>query len=300
MSKPTKKTASGRAYLELQNRARRETYSTDELITLYVLERWLARLAASPYQDSFVLKGGLLLAVFNARRPTSDVDLLAQNLTNEQDAIADRVHAITQVSLDQDDGVLYLPDTLAMQTIREDAQYTGVRVTMDCQVSPARARLKLDINVGDPVTPAPEVIRLPSQRPDLPDVQLLGYPIESVLAEKTSTAIELGEANTRVRDYVDIYTLTGKQSMTFATARAALEATTNHRGVRIRPLSEEVGTFAALRQGEYDKFRRRLGPGSGLPESLADVVAGVVRFADPLVGSMPPGVGWEPAAREWR
>lgn len=90
----------------------------------------------------FVLKGGLLLAVFDARRSTADADLLARHLANDHDTITNRVKAI-----------------------RDDADYTGVRVAMNCHVSTASVKLRLDINVGNPVTPAPQLIELPSQRP---------------------------------------------------------------------------------------------------------------------------------------
>ncbi|MGH3860760.1 MAG: nucleotidyl transferase AbiEii/AbiGii toxin family protein, partial [Actinokineospora sp.] len=191
MSRPTRQTPGGRAYLDLQNRARREKRTTQELLTLYVLERWLARLAASPHANTFVLKGGLLLAVFDARRSTADADLLARHLANDQDTITNRVKDIAQVVLAEDDGVEYLAETTIADTIREDTDHTGVRVAMNCSVSTAAVKLRLDINVGDPVTPAPQLIELPSQRPDIPAVSLLGYPLETVLAEKASTAIAL-------------------------------------------------------------------------------------------------------------
>lgn len=77
MTRVTRQTPAGRAYLDLQNRARRERRSTQELLALYVVERWLARLSKSAYTDQFVLKGGMLLAAFDARRPTADADALA-------------------------------------------------------------------------------------------------------------------------------------------------------------------------------------------------------------------------------
>lgn len=83
MSKPTRASADGRAYLDLQNLARRQHRSTQELLVLYVLERFLARLAASAHREKFVLKGGMLLAALNARRPTVDADLLATHLRND-------------------------------------------------------------------------------------------------------------------------------------------------------------------------------------------------------------------------
>lgn len=83
MSRPTRATAGGRAFLDLQNRARREGRGTQELLIMYVVERWLARLSRSPYVDDFVLKGGMLLAAFGTRRPTVDADALARHMATD-------------------------------------------------------------------------------------------------------------------------------------------------------------------------------------------------------------------------
>lgn len=88
MTRVTRDTTAGEAYLDLQNRARREGRGTQELLTLYVVERWLARLSASRYADHFVLKGGMLLAAYAARRATADADALARNLANDEDTVA--------------------------------------------------------------------------------------------------------------------------------------------------------------------------------------------------------------------
>jgi hypothetical protein len=301
VNRPTRQTAGGRAYLDLQNRARREKRTTQELLTLYVLERWLARLAVSRHARAFVLKGGLLLSVFDARRATSDADLLARNLVNDQEAVIDRVREITAVTPGEDDGLTYLPDTLTAQTIRDDADYSGVRIAMDCRLATATVKLKLDINVGDPVVPGPQWIDMASQRPDLAAVRILGYPIETVLAEKTSTAIALGEANTRVRDYADLYILTGKHPVSCDTMRAALDATMAHRGVSASPLSQVLGDFGTLRQSAYRAFRGRLGPdGPELPATLTETVSAVCAFVDPLVDGAPAHSTWWPDSRRWR
>jgi hypothetical protein len=300
MNRPTKDTAGGRAYLDLQNRARREHRGTQELLTLYVLERWLARLAASPYADMFVLKGGMLLAVLDARRPTADADLLARSLPNNDAAVLTRVREIAQTVVDEEDGVEFLVDTTSAESIREGDLYGGTRVSMTARVSTATVKLKLDINFGDPVTPGPQRIEFPSQRPGRAATVLFGYPIETVLAEKISTAVSLGEANTRVRDYVDLYTLTGRHELSYEAVQAALDATANHRDVRLVPLSEVVGEFSTVRQSAYNAFRRRLGPdGDHLPTELQEIVLAVEAFIDPLVtGDVGEG-GWVPSARRW-
>lgn len=216
--------------------------------------------------------------------PDSDADLLARHLPHDHATVVDRVRDVANYSLPNDDGVDYLTETITVQTIREDADYAGVRITMDCRVSTAAVKLKLDVNVGDPVTPAPQLIELLSQRPDTPAVTVLGYPIETVLAEKTSTAVALGEANTRVRDYADLHTLTGRHTLSYARMREALLATAGHRVVALLPLSDVIGALPTIWQPAYDAFRRRLGPdGTHLPMNLAEVVADVIRFVDSLI-----------------
>lgn len=85
VSRPTRDASAGRAYLDLQNQARRERWGTQELLTMYVVERWLARLGRSSYVNDFVLKGGMLLAAFGNRRPTVDADALARNMASDED-----------------------------------------------------------------------------------------------------------------------------------------------------------------------------------------------------------------------
>jgi Nucleotidyl transferase AbiEii toxin, Type IV TA system len=300
MNRPTKQTPGGRAYLDLQNRACREQRPTQELLMLYVLERWLARLMASSYAESFVLKGGLLLFALDARRPTADADLLASHLANDVSTVAACVREIAIIDLTEYDGVEFLPETIAALPIRDEDAYAGVRITMDCRISTAALKLTLDVNFGDPVTPAAQTITLASQRPDFPSIKIRGYPIEIVLAEKICTAIALGEANTRVRDYADVYTLIGKHDVTFTAAGAALDATAAYRRVSLVTLSTVVGTLSTLRQSTYQAFRRRLGiDGGHLPSAFSQVVSGVVAFSDPLVSGLPEHALWLPAKQQW-
>lgn len=299
MNRPTRDTAAGRAYLDLQNRARREGRGTQELLTMYVVERWLARLSHSPYADDFVLKGGMLLAAFGSRRPTADADALARNMASDQETVKQRVTEIASLD-DPDDGVEYLTGTATTAIIRDDALYSGVRVTMTARIATAQVKLRLDINFGDPVTPAPRLIDPPALRPGTEAVHVLGYPVETVLAEKLATAIDLGPASTRVRDYADIFVLTGTQTLSCATVREALSATAAFRGTAIQPLSDAIQDIVSLRAGTYAAYRHGLGPDAGrLPEHFGQVVEAVVAFADPVINGPDPGSTWIPRHRRW-
>jgi hypothetical protein len=129
---------------------------------------------------------------------------------------------------------------------------------------------------------------------------VLGYPLETILAEKIITAIALGPVNTRVRDYADIYTLTSTRPLTQAAVREALIATARHRDVAVAPLSTAIGNLIALRAGTYTAYRSGLGPDADrLPPDFEALVAAVVGFADGLVDEAQPSTRWDPAARRW-
>lgn len=299
MTRLTRESAAGRAYLDLQNRARREGRRTQDLLTMYVVERWLARVGKSAYSDDFILKGGMLLASFGNRRPTVDADALARNMPDDEDTVAARVIEVARID-DPDDGIVYLPETIKTAVIRDDALYSGVRVTMNATLGSAQLKLKLDINFGDPVTPGPRLVELPALRPDAEPVRMLGYPIETVLAEKLSTALALGAASTRVRDWADIWTLIHTHDLRGGDVRAAVEATTTFRDVEIRPLSEAVGDLVRLRATTYAAYRRGLGPdGEHLPSAFDDVVDDVVQFADAIFDGARPS-DWSANARTWQ
>jgi hypothetical protein len=297
VKRPTRESEPGRAYLDLQNRARAERRGTQQLLTLYVVERWLARLSVSPHSDKFVIKGGMLLAAYDARRPTADLDALARSIASDQEAIVSVVSDVARLRLD--DGVEYQTSAATAHTIRDQALYSGVRIAMDAAIATATVKFRLDINFGDPITPAPNWVTLPSLRPGMEPVRVLGYPIETVLAEKIATAIALGPANTRVRDYADIYTLTGRHTIAHSTARRALLATAAYRGTPVRRLSDAIANFPDLRRQAFGAYRSSLGDaGLHLPADLPTLVSAATAFADPLATDAGDAT-WQPTQRLW-
>lgn len=266
---------------------------------MYVVERWLSRLSRSAYAEDFILKGGMLLASFGTRRPTVDVDALARNMASDEVTVARRVAEIASMH-DPEDGILFLTDSLSTSQIRDDALYSGIRVKMTAQLSTAKVKFHLDINFGDPVTPGPHMIELPSLRPESPPIHLLGYPLETVLAEKLVTAIELGRANTRVRDYCDIYLLSDSHQVSSNTLLEAITATSSYRGTTLVPLSSAAEGLGALRQTTYFAYRNKLGDvGKRLPEQFADTVLTVAAFIDPVMAGAETSTVWDPTHRQW-
>ena len=280
MNRPTHATPGGHAYLELQRRARVERVGTQELLVWYVHERFLYRLSRSTYRDRLILKGGMLLVAFEARRATQDIDLLGRRIPNDELAVAAVVAEIARIEVP--DGVEFAVDQITTATIRDDANYGGVRITMPAMVDRAKILLRVDLSVGDPVTPAPIEVDYPSLLDS--SFKLRGYPIATVLAEKIVTLIERGDTNTRERDVADIVMLARRHRPSDDELTAAITATAAHRHAERRPVAEAVKSLGELRQRSWDVFVERAGLIGRVPERYQAALDEVAALVDPLLG----------------
>jgi len=220
MTRPTHDSPSGHAYLELQRLARQQRRGTQSLLVWYVHERVLYRASISSYRDRLILKGAMLLAALGPRRATQDVDLLARGIDTDHTTVAAVVAEVARIAVD--DGVVYEVERLTTQTIRDDDAYSGDRIAVPAHVDRANIVLRLDINVGDPVTPAPVEIDYPSLLGA--PFPLRAYPVATVLAEKIVTMTQRGETNTRERDVADIIMLTRRHGVDGDELVAAMSA----------------------------------------------------------------------------
>jgi hypothetical protein len=266
-------------------------------MTLYALEGLLARIAISEYRDDFVLKGGVLLAAFAARRPTKDIDLQATRLTDDPDEVAERIRAIARLELA--DGLVFDPASVTATTIRDEDEYAGVRVKLIATLGTARLTVGMDVNFGDPIWPAPQLVELPRVTDlGLPPVTLLGYPLTMVLAEKIVTAVDRGVANTRWRDFADVYTLTRLHSLDAGELRTSIETVAEYRKVTLAPLLPTLAPMNERAQQKYRAWRTRAHREGELPTAFADVLAAVASFADPMLSSSARG-RWNPGLHAW-
>lgn len=296
MTRPSRATSSGRAYLDLLARARREGRPADELLTLYVLERFLYRLSVSAHRNRLVLKGGMLLAAFGQRRPTRDIDLLAKTTSNEPATVAALVRAIAAV--EANDGVVYETSQMTTRMIREQGLYAAVRVAVPARIDRARQPLRIDVNVGDPVMPAPTVVSYPALLGE--PFPLLAYPIEAVLAEKLVTIVARGDTTTRDRDFADVLLLAGHHDIDAASLSDAIAATAAFRAVDLRPISKTLVTLARDRHRDWQRLIARAGLEGLLPSDYTEAIRQVTFFGDPIItGSVTSG-RWDHVAVQWR
>jgi hypothetical protein len=298
VNRVTRGTPSGDAYLDLQNEARRTGRPTQELLQLYVLEGFLARLAASEVRESFALKGGVLLAAFDSRRPTKDVDLAGLNLANDTETVLELVRSVLAMEPPAEDGIEFAADTATAEVIREEGDYSGVRVHVEARLASAKLPFHVDVNVGDPIWPEPTTVAVPRLRGGAP-IEVHGYPMHMVHAEKTVTAIQRGIATTRWRDFGDIWTLSRRHRVDANDIRHAIEEVARYRNATLRPLAEVLDGFAPLAQARWSQWRRRSNSGH-LPDQFEPVLRVVIEFADPVLIGVADGLVWDPEAAAWR
>jgi hypothetical protein len=203
-----------------------------DLLQLYALERWLFRLSQSPHRERFFLKGALLLVAWElpSFRPTRDIDLLGQ-LSNELDSIRSVIAEVVQTPV-EDDGLMFDPASIATERIAEDADYAGVRARFLGRLGNSRIPMQVDIGFSDVITPRAVAITYPTIL-DQPSPELLAYTRETVIAEKFEAMVSLGELNSRMKDFFDIWLLAQTFQFDGETLAAAMHATFTRRRTTI-------------------------------------------------------------------
>jgi predicted nucleotidyltransferase component of viral defense system len=241
----------------LLNLARQRNQGLELLLTRYALERLLHRLGRSRYRERFVLKGAMLLTIWidDPTRATRDVDLLGFG-DPTPDALITVFREIMNAS--EDDGLEFNVDELRIDNIRENVEYGGSRLRTTATLAGARIPVVIDIGFGDATEPGLGEIDLPVLL-DQPRPSIRGYAPETVVAEKLHAIVLLGLANSRMKDYYDVWTLLDSDAVDHDRLVRALVATFQRRATPL-PNETPVGLtdeFAAdtTKRRQWDAYR---------------------------------------------
>lgn len=236
---------------KVRNMARGDSAKAQLLIRNYGMERFLERVSLSEHRDNFILKGGMLVSAMVGleNRATMDIDTSIRNMP--LDTIAAKAMVEEIVAVPVDDNIRFEINDFG--TIMDDAEYSGVRISLNAFLDATRIPLKIDISTGDAITPAAVNYQYKLMFEER-YITLWAYNLETVLAEKIETVLSRSVLNTRLRDFYDLYVLqdTGLE-IDKATLAAALTATARKRGseqalalyertldeIRISPLMRE-------------------------------------------------------------
>lgn len=210
------------------------------LMRIYMMERFLERLAQSEYRDNFIIKGGILVTAMIgvAHRSTMDIDTSMKNLNLSAE---DALRVVNQVKdIDLDDGVSF--EVKDVSNIMDEMEYPGIRVTMNANVGRLITPLKIDISTGDVITPRAIEFNYDLLLEDR-SISLWSYNLETILAEKLQTVLARGILNTRMRDFYDIRMLldTYEDKVNKDVLKDAFAATCNKRGTdHLQEQAEEI------------------------------------------------------------
>ncbi len=226
------------------------------LIRNFMMERFLERATLSKYRNNFILKGGMLVAsmVGVDMRATMDIDTTVKALPlNEQDA--ERIiREICEIPVE--DGVTF--EITSVKRIMEDFDYPGIRMMLEAKLERMRQSIKIDISTDDVITPSAVEYEYKLMFEDR-TISLLTYNLETLLAEKLQTILARGLANTRLRDFYDVYELMSKygEDLDSSTMRQAFFATCRKRETEFEQVeAEEILTVIQKDVGLADMWNR--------------------------------------------
>ena len=193
----------------VRNMSKGDSAKAQIIIRNYVMERFLERLSLSAYRDNLILKGGTLIAAMVGldNRSTMDVDTTIKNLPLSVENAKKLVEDIIAVQVE--DGMMF--DIKSVATIMGEDEYSGVRVMLEATLETMRTPLKLDFSTGDIITPC-EIMYSFKLLFEERSIYIWAYNLETVLAEKLETLLSRGTANTRMRDFYDIFALESSQT----------------------------------------------------------------------------------------
>ncbi|MDZ7781919.1 MAG: nucleotidyl transferase AbiEii/AbiGii toxin family protein [Halioglobus sp.] len=234
----------------LLNLSREQQRPFQEVLQFFVMERFLYRLSQSNHADRFILKGALMLQVWDSplSRPTMDIDMLGR-IDNDPETLLDRIRDVLELETN-DDGIEFNVDSLTTELITEHADYEGVRIHFNAALDTARIRMQLDIGFGDVVTPQPTRLPYPVLL-EFPVPELLCYSRESTIAEKFQTMASLGALNSRMKDFYDIWLLSRQFNFEPGALKEAISATFGKRGTQLAAQDAHCSVISLLLKNNH-------------------------------------------------
>ena len=304
MTKRTPTALAASVRQRLLNLAKARGEELQNVLGRYGVERFLYRLGRSTARQRLVLKGAVLFYLWEGEvhRPTRDLDFLAHGDPSPAEMLATlREVCTTDV---EDDGLVFLPDSIRVELLRERNAYPGLRVSFLAMLATARIPLRIDFGFGDAVTPGADLATFPTLL-DGPAPRIRVYPPETAIAEKYHAMVILGITNTRMKDFYDLAILSRTHAFDGATLAAAIANTFARRGTPLPPRRPVALTAAFGR--DVDKSRQwqallsRVDFASA-PAEFSEAVAEIASFLWPVseaaregyqsLEAWLPGLGW--------
>lgn len=264
-------------YSRLKNVARQRKRPVQEVLKYYAMERFLYRLSVSPYQPNFYLKGGLMLMVWDpmSHRATVDIDFLAKT----SNSIANLQKIINEVCTVEviPDGIKFAQETLKLSEAQLEAEYHGISAAFSAHLFTAKLPMRIDFGFSDTILPSPALVKYPTLL-DLPAPKLKGYTPQTSIAEKFESIVRLGFANTRMKDFYDIWLLIQQFDFDHKELQGIIHQVLKNRGTSIEtPPNAFLESFYTnpIKKDKWNAFLRDI---SHEPMSLEKVIGDLDKF----------------------
>jgi len=293
----------------LLNEAKRRGEPFEPFLVRFVCERFLHRLGASELRDRCTLKGAGLLTLWmrDPYRATRDVDLLASG-GNDEATVRASMELICRVPCPED-GLEFDVESMSVLPIRDEQRYAGQRAVVRVFLGSARVRLQVDFGFGDALSLPPEEAELPTLIDRVPAPRVRVYPRVATVAEKFEAMVQLGRRNSRMKDFHDIWALSGAFAFDGVALRKAVADCFARRGTPWTEETPDALTSVFGADSDLDaRWRAYLSKGHFRPQppgAFGEVCDRIRAFLGPVRESMiagepfaqtwPPGGPWKPA-----
>jgi hypothetical protein len=301
MSVKTVKNMAASVRQRILNKARAENRPFAELLQYFAMERFLYRLSKSTHADKFILKGALMLQAWKSpvTRPTLDIDMLGK-AGNNKAKVVEQVRDICSFEAGAD-GLVFDLGSIRAEEITQEAEYKGLRILFTARLDTAKIPMQIDVGFGDAVYPGPEKIEIPSLL-DFPSPGLMGYSRESAIAEKFNAIVSLGELNSRMKDFFDLWLLSRTFDFKGAELAEAIKRTLYNRGTELPAgITAFTESFIKAKAVQWNAFIRKLRMNE-IPPEFAKVAGEIKIFLLPVVENLRKGTEftdtWNPE-RNW-
>jgi hypothetical protein len=282
---------------KLRNNSKSSGAPFQQVLQLYAMERFLYRISKSRHAQSVILKGALLLKTIGipSARPTVDIDMLRKGKADHASLVV-LIKDCAALEVEAD-GLAFIADSVVAEDIAKDSEYKGTRVVMQARMDNVRLKIQIDFGVGDVMVPGPRMIEYPVFLGG-DTIQLLAYPIESSIAEKLQAMVALGNANSRMKDFYDVWICSKHLNFDADTPLKAIEATFKNRETPIPADDVEALTpaFAERHRVQWNAFVRKIGE-TELSDAFGRIVDELKIFAMPALHSLTRG---ERLSKHWK
>ncbi len=282
----------------LKNKTRSLNRTFNDMLNFYATERFLYRLSRSEYASTFILKGALIFQVWNSGkfRPTQDIDLLGTTDNSEQN-IRKIFKSILMTEV-EDDGLEFFPETVMTMLIKEDADYHGVRVTFKGKLDTAKIDIQVDVGFNDIIYPEPDSVEFPViLNFSNPSIKI--YTKESVIAEKFEAMTQLGNQNSRMKDFYDIWNMSHSFDFDIQKLSEAVKITFNHRKTGLSAdIIAFTDEFPVNKQMQWKAFRNKIRQ-EDIPEFFSEIISDIKKFIIPVIDPEVLNLKWDHNKQVW-